>query len=38
MDVDSDPSTYLAQALTNPNLPQELKPFYEAFERFYSHK
>ncbi|ORY57988.1 hypothetical protein BCR35DRAFT_309515 [Leucosporidium creatinivorum] len=38
MDVDSDPSTYLAQALSNPNLPQELQPFYEAFERFYSHK
>jgi hypothetical protein len=38
MEVDLDPSTYLAQAMTNPHLPQELKPFYEAFERFYNHR
>ncbi|KAM0789232.1 hypothetical protein ACM66B_000075 [Microbotryomycetes sp. NB124-2] len=38
MDVDSDPATYLAQALSSNNLPSELKPYYEAFHRFYSHK
>ncbi|KAK4051391.1 hypothetical protein OIV83_002875 [Microbotryomycetes sp. JL201] len=38
MDVDSDPQTYLAQALSSNSLPAELKPYYEAFQRFYSHK
>ncbi|KAL8278243.1 hypothetical protein RQP46_009416 [Phenoliferia psychrophenolica] len=38
MDVDRDPATYLAQALTTPGLPAELKPFYEAFSRFYENK
>lgn len=38
MDVDSDPATYLTQVLTSSNLPQELKPYYEAFQRFYTHK
>lgn len=39
MQVDRpDPQTYLAQALTSPQLPEELKPFYQAFERFYSNK
>lgn len=38
MDVDLDPQTYLTQALSNPHLPQELKPFYEAFQRFYDNK
>ncbi|GAA5962949.1 hypothetical protein JCM21900_005354 [Sporobolomyces salmonicolor] len=39
MQVDRpDPQVYLAQALTSAQLPEELKPFYEAFERFYSHR
>ncbi|GAA5866077.1 hypothetical protein JCM3774_000018 [Rhodotorula dairenensis] len=33
-----DPETYLAQALTSPHLPAELKPFYEAFDRFYRNR
>lgn len=33
-----DPETYLAQALTSPHLPSELKPFYEAFDRFYRNR
>lgn len=38
MEVDLDPQTYLAKSLTNPSLPTELKPFYEAFDKFYQHK
>ncbi|BGP03135.1 26S proteasome regulatory subunit [Rhodotorula toruloides] len=42
MQVDShsraDPQTYIAQALTSPQLPDELKPFYQAFERFWSNR
>lgn len=39
MQVDrADPQTYLAQALTSPQLPDELKPFYHAFERFYANR
>ncbi|GAA5940355.1 hypothetical protein JCM1841_003918 [Sporobolomyces salmonicolor] len=39
MQVDRpDPQVYLAQALTSAQLPEELKPFYQAFERFYSHR
>ncbi|KAK4704781.1 26S proteasome regulatory subunit N9, partial [Phenoliferia sp. Uapishka_3] len=38
MDVDRDPVTYLATALSSPGLPSELKPFYEAFSRFYDNK
>ena len=39
MQVDRpDPQTYLAQALTSPQLPEELKPFYQAFERFHTNK
>ncbi|GAA5903074.1 proteasome regulatory particle lid subunit RPN9 [Sporobolomyces salmoneus] len=33
-----EPQVYLAQALSSPQLPQELKPFYQAFERFYSNR
>ncbi|POY72842.1 hypothetical protein BMF94_4097 [Rhodotorula taiwanensis] len=33
-----DPETYLAQALTSPHLPSELKPFYEAFDRFWRNR
>ncbi|GAA5987510.1 hypothetical protein JCM5350_003109 [Sporobolomyces pararoseus] len=39
MQVDRpEPQVYLAQALSSPQLPQELKPFYQAFERFYSNR
>ncbi|SCZ89428.1 BZ3500_MvSof-1268-A1-R1_Chr9g10407 [Microbotryum saponariae] len=39
MDVDqSDASVYLTRQLSSPSLPHELKPFYEAFERFYNNK
>ncbi|GAA5915253.1 hypothetical protein JCM6882_003384 [Rhodosporidiobolus microsporus] len=39
MQVDRpDPETYLTQALTSPQLPQELRPFYEAFQRFYVNR
>ncbi|KAK4057286.1 DNA topoisomerase 1 [Microbotryomycetes sp. JL221] len=38
MDVDSDPETYLTQALTSNDLSPELKPYYEAFHRFYINK
>jgi 26S proteasome regulatory subunit N9 len=39
MQLDSeDPTTYLTQALTHPQLPEELKPYYEAFQRFYDGK
>ncbi|GAA5860925.1 hypothetical protein JCM8547_003890 [Rhodosporidiobolus lusitaniae] len=39
MQVDRpDPETYLAQALSSPQLPQELRPFYEAFQRFYQNR
>lgn len=34
----SDPQMYLTQALTSPQLPDELKPFYQAFERFWSNR
>ncbi|BGP35035.1 26S proteasome regulatory subunit [Rhodotorula toruloides] len=34
----SDPQTYLGQALTSPQLPDEFKPFYQAFERFWSNR
>lgn len=33
-----DPETYLAQALTSPHLPKELRPFYEAFDRFWRNR
>lgn len=35
MDVDLSPSEYLTQSLTNPSLPQELKPYYTTFQRLY---
>ncbi|GAA6044386.1 hypothetical protein JCM8097_002080, partial [Rhodosporidiobolus ruineniae] len=39
MEVDRpDPETYLTQALTSPQLPQELKPFYQAFQRFHANR
>ncbi|GAA6024041.1 hypothetical protein JCM10207_004499 [Rhodosporidiobolus poonsookiae] len=39
MDVDRpDPQTYLAQALTSPQLPADLKPFFEALQRFYDNR
>ncbi|SGY14197.1 BQ5605_C010g06097 [Microbotryum silenes-dioicae] len=39
MDVDqSDASVYLTRQLSSPSLPHELKPFYQAFERFYNNK
>ncbi|GAA5931010.1 PCI domain-containing protein [Sporobolomyces koalae] len=39
MQVDRpEPQVYLSQALSSPQLPQELKPFYQAFERFYSNR
>ncbi|SCV69735.1 BQ2448_1129 [Microbotryum intermedium] len=39
MDVDqSDASVYLARQLSSPSLPRELKPFYQAFDRFYNNK
>ncbi|BGP27334.1 26S proteasome regulatory subunit [Rhodotorula toruloides] len=42
MQIDShsrtDPQTYIAQALTSPQLPDEFKPFYQAFERFWSNR
>ncbi|GAA5840507.1 hypothetical protein JCM11251_007606 [Rhodosporidiobolus azoricus] len=39
MQVDRpDPETYLTQALTSPQLPQELRPFYEAFQRFHANR
>ncbi|GAA5838152.1 hypothetical protein JCM3766R1_001841 [Sporobolomyces carnicolor] len=39
MQVDRpEPQVYLAQALSSPQLPQDLKPFYQAFERFYSNR
>ncbi|BGP19739.1 hypothetical protein JCM10213_004387 [Rhodosporidiobolus nylandii] len=34
----ADPEAYLAQALSSPQLPGELRPFYEAFSRFYSNR
>ncbi|GAA5900747.1 hypothetical protein JCM8208_004601 [Rhodotorula glutinis] len=39
MQVDRpEPQVYLAQALSSPQLPEELKPFYQAFERFHTNK
>ncbi len=33
MEVDASPSEFLTQQLTNPSLPQELKPYYTSFQR-----
>ena len=35
MDVDLSPPEFLAQTLTNPSLPSELKPYYATFQRLY---
>lgn len=33
-----EPENYLIQILSNPNLPIELKPYFDAFSKFYQNK
>ncbi|KAM0752324.1 PCI-domain-containing protein [Meredithblackwellia eburnea MCA 4105] len=38
MQVDIEPATYLAQAISSPSTPKRLVPYYQQFNNFYEHR